>query len=284
MPEKYLDKEGLAYLWSKIPKEQVWVGSTEPTGDQSVWIDPSGSETEGLATKAELANKQDKLTAGTNITIDANNVISASGGSDSGSYTLPVASKDTLGGVKIDGKTIQINPYGTIYSVVPVANSIEVGGVKPDNETIQIKTDGTISVNKSQISAHNGLPAGGSYPQILIKNSSTDYDANWSNMSDLLLMAGINFGLWSRTNDLTSSDLYNAKELYIMVVDSNSNRIGQYFNFSKDEYGNDATLGNNFNSTYFYFNGDTNQPYFQYNGSQLELQNYQQLLNIFYKT
>ena len=81
MPEKYLDKNGLSHLWSKIPKEQVWVGSEEPTGDQTVWIDPTGSETAGLVTQAELANKQDKLTAGTNITIDSNNVISATSGS-----------------------------------------------------------------------------------------------------------------------------------------------------------------------------------------------------------
>ena len=89
MPEKYLDKNGLSHLWSKIPKEQVWIGSEEPTGDQTVWIDPTGSETAGLVTQAELANKQDKLTAGTNITIDSNNVISATGGG--GSYHLPVA-------------------------------------------------------------------------------------------------------------------------------------------------------------------------------------------------
>ena len=57
----------------------VWVGDTEPTGDYNVWIDPTGSETAGLATKAELANKQDKLTAGDNITIDSNNIISATG-------------------------------------------------------------------------------------------------------------------------------------------------------------------------------------------------------------
>ena len=79
MPEKYLDKNGLSHLWSKIPKEQVWVGSEEPTGDQTVWIDPTGSETAGLVTQAELATKQDKLTAGTNITIDSNNIISATG-------------------------------------------------------------------------------------------------------------------------------------------------------------------------------------------------------------
>ena len=79
--------------------DEVWIGSEEPTGDQTVWIDPTGSETAGLVTQAELANKQDKLTAGTNITIDSNNVISATGGG--GSYTLPVAGQGVLGGVKI---------------------------------------------------------------------------------------------------------------------------------------------------------------------------------------
>ena len=134
--------------------DEVWIGSEEPTGDQTVWIDPTGSETAGLVTQAELANKQDKLTAGTNITIDSNNVISATGSS----YTLPKASKDTLGGVKIDDKTIKIGPYGTIYSVTPIANSVEIGGVKPDNETIKIKTDGTISVDKSKVEVSYILP------------------------------------------------------------------------------------------------------------------------------
>ena len=138
--------------------DEVWVGSEEPTGDQTVWIDPTGSETAGLVTQAELANKQDKLTAGTNITIDSNNVISATGGS----YTLPKASKDTLGGVKIDDKTIKINPYGTIYSVPQIANSIEIGGVKPDNETIKIKTDGTIFVDKSKVEVSYTLPVASS--------------------------------------------------------------------------------------------------------------------------
>lgn len=103
MPEKYLDKNGLSHLWSKIPKEQVWVGSEEPTGDQTVWIDPTGSETAGLVTQAELANKQDKLTAGTNITIDSNNVISASGSGGGGSsYTFTDGLTETDGVVKWD--------------------------------------------------------------------------------------------------------------------------------------------------------------------------------------
>ena len=102
MPEKYLDKNGLSYLWSKIPKEQVWVGSEEPTGDQTVWIDPTGSETAGLVTQAELANKQDKLTAGDNITIDSNNVISATGSGGGSSYTFTDGLTETDGVVKWD--------------------------------------------------------------------------------------------------------------------------------------------------------------------------------------
>ena len=134
--------------------DEVWIGSEEPTGDQTVWIDPTGSETAGLVTQAELANKQDKLTAGTNITIDSNNVISATGSS----YTLPKASKDTLGGVKIDDKTIKIGPYGTIYSVTPIANSVEIGGVRPDDKTIKIDQYGTISVDPSQVEVSYTLP------------------------------------------------------------------------------------------------------------------------------
>ena len=151
MPEKYLDKNGLSHLWSKIPKEQVWIGSEEPTGDQTVWIDPTGSETAGLVTQAELANKQDKLTAGANITIDSNNVISATGGG--GSYTLPVARQGVLGGVKIesslasrsDGVPVRMDNDNYLYIGIPT--SIDPGVIKPDNTTITMTSDGTISAS-----------------------------------------------------------------------------------------------------------------------------------------
>ena len=152
MPEKYLDKNGLSHLWSKIPKEQVWVGSEEPTGDQTVWIDPTGSETAGLVTQAELANKQDKLTAGTNITIDSNNVISATGGSG-GSYTLPVAGLGVLGGVKIesslasrsDGVPVRMDDNNYLYIGIPTPN--DPGVMKPDGTTITMTSNGTISAS-----------------------------------------------------------------------------------------------------------------------------------------
>lgn len=114
--------------------DEVWIGSEEPTGDQTVWIDPTGSETAGLVTQAELANKQDKLTAGDNITIDSNNVISATGGSG-GSYTLPVANSYTLGGVKIEnigrvaklGRYVEMDKENKLY--VPIPNGLNDPGV-----------------------------------------------------------------------------------------------------------------------------------------------------------
>lgn len=64
--------------------------------------------------------------------------------------TLPVASQDTLGGVKIDGTTITINEDGIISGVsayeLPVATDTTLGGVKIDNDTIKIN-DGTISAD-----------------------------------------------------------------------------------------------------------------------------------------
>lgn len=72
-----------------------------------------------------LNNKQDKLTAGTNITIDANNVISASGG------TIAPASKTNLGGVYM----------------FEDADSFQIWNKDPQNTTPTIETnpDGSLS-------------------------------------------------------------------------------------------------------------------------------------------
>ena len=81
-------------------KDTVWMGSEEPSADYNIWIDPNGTSTDELATKKDLENKQDKLTAGANITIDSNNVISASGGGSS--YTFTDGLTETDGVVKWD--------------------------------------------------------------------------------------------------------------------------------------------------------------------------------------
>ena len=115
----------------------VWVGDTEPTGDYNVWIDPTGSETAGLATKAELASKQDKLTPGDNITIDSNNIISATGLVTQAELANK-QDKLTAG----DNITIENNVISA--SAPPTATTSTLGLVKPDGTSITI-TDGVIS-------------------------------------------------------------------------------------------------------------------------------------------
>ena len=278
---------------------------------------PTIPSVEGLASTQyvdeKVATKQDTLTAGNNITIE-NGVISATGGSGGGSYTLPVADYDTLGGVKAkqtesdknygvvyidsearlrvpiarqgvgknagivlpvngqfrvenngdmflrpadnniiggvkpDGTTTTVDTDGTIHAVMPepytlpTATTTTLGGVKPDGNMITITKDGTISVDKSKISASNGLPSGGWYPQILMKNSNNNYDSTWSNISDVLAMAGISIGGggsdWQVTTSTSESNLYNAKEVVIFWQDSNYNRHQSYLNVGCDYYGN----------------------------------------------
>lgn len=115
----------------------VWVGDTEPTGDYNVWIDPTGSETAGLVTQAELATKQDKLTAGDNITIDGNNIISASGLVTQAELANK-QDKLTAG----DNITIENNVISA--SAPPTATTSTLGLVKPDGTSITI-ADGVIS-------------------------------------------------------------------------------------------------------------------------------------------
>ena len=153
-----------------------------------------------------------------------------------------------IGGVKPDGTTTTTDEDGTIHAVMPepytlpTATTTTLGGVKPDGNMITITKDGTISVDKSKISASNGLPSGGWYPQILMKNSNNNYDSTWSNISDVLAMAGISIGGggsdWQVTTSTSESNLYNAKEVVIFWQDSNYNRHQSYLNVGCDYYGN----------------------------------------------
>ena len=312
--------EGLAstqYVDNKV--SEIVVPSLEGYATEQ-WVEGKGYLTQhqslaDYATKSELATKQDTLTAGSNITIE-NGVISATGGSGGGSYTLPVADYDTLGGVKAkqtdadkeygivyidsdarlrvpiayqgasrnagivlpvnghfkvdddghmyllppsfdniggvkpDGTTTTVDTDGTIHAVMPepytlpTASTTTLGGVKVDDDVIRINENGTLYVDKTKISASNGLPSGGWYPQILMKNSSNNYDSTWSNISDVLAMAGISIGGggsdWYVTTSTSESNLYNAKEVVIFWQDSNYSRHQSYLNVGCDYSGNSS--------------------------------------------
>ena len=177
--------EGLAstqYVDEKV--SEIVVPSLDGYATEQ-WVEGKGYLTQhqslaDYATKSELATKQDTLTAGNNITIE-NGVISATGGSGGGSYTLPVANKNTLGGVKVihnsilnsdDGNKVLMDdnnrlfipyasPLGDVGLVGFNTNYFDIDGlkrlstkkatitnlgvVKPDGTTINIDDNGVIS-------------------------------------------------------------------------------------------------------------------------------------------
>ena len=108
----------------------------------------------------DLNNKQDKLIAGDNITIE-NNVISAAGGQ----YELPIATRNTLGGVII-GNGVNITDAGVLSCDIAGVSPITVAREVPSNrflvgvlnatkshkgvvkigDGLNVSNDGTISV------------------------------------------------------------------------------------------------------------------------------------------
>ena len=280
MPEKYLDKNGLTHLWSKIPKEQVWVGSEEPTGDQTVWIDPTGSETAGLVTQAELANKQDKLTAGDNITIDSNNVISASGGGSSGgasgyafssTQTLTDEDKAHLKEIISNKEINMVIDDLTVVRKLNIGNKRAFVVINYNGATSNQVLIYAIDINSSFEIISSKFSLFMSY--YLVGNSSaTNGDIITSeNLSQYL-------SPWNATTDTSYSDLYNAKELMIKLEMSAGGFVFFYGYFPEG-------LGNN--REFFLLPNSTSvsDGYFQYNGSSIEIYNTSYSINtIYYKT
>ena len=65
-------------------------------------------------------------------------------------YSLPKATTSILGGVKVDGTSITVDPDGTIHGsnqyTLPIATTSVIGGVRPDGTTITINSStGVIS-------------------------------------------------------------------------------------------------------------------------------------------
>ena len=287
MPEKYLDKNGLSHLWSKIPKEQVWVGSEEPTGDQTVWIDPTGSETTGLVTQAELANKQDKLTAGTNITIDSNNVISATGGSGGSSggvsgyafrstQTLTDADKAHLKEIYNNKNIYMTIDYLTVVRIMSLGSRWGFVVVNTNGATSNQVLVYTVNIDSSGNIASNTFTLFMSY-YLAGNNSALNGDIITSeNWSQYITAGG---GDWNSTTDNTYSDLYNAKELIIKLI-GNTSAILFFYGYFPDGLGNNT--GN-----YYLLPGSTSvsSGYLQYNGSSLDVWNSTTTIDtIYYKT
>ena len=258
----------------------VYIGDTEPTGDYNVWIDPNGSETAGLATKAELANKQDKLTAGTNITIDSNNVISASGGGSSGGVSgYAFISTQTLTDEdKAHLKEIILNEeINMVIDGLTVVRKLNIGNKKA---FVVINYNGAAS-NQVLIYA---IDINNSFEIISSKFSlfMSYYLVGNSSVLNGDIITSENLSQyvspWNTTTDSSYSDLYNAKELMIKF-ETNIGGFVFFYGYFPEGLGSNREFFLLPNST------SVSNGYFQYNGSSIEIYNTPYSINtIYYKT
>ena len=138
----------------KVNSPTANVGITD--AEYNISLNPD-VEADIFATKTELSAVENKIPAEyvksaavadnkLTLTKQDNTVVEFEGG---GSYTLPVASTTTLGGVKPDETTTTVDEDGTIHAhaTTPIATTTTIGSVKPDGTTITIDSNGVITAN-----------------------------------------------------------------------------------------------------------------------------------------
>lgn len=149
----------------------------------------------GLSTLANeiLAHFQKKLTAGTNITIDANNVISATGGTDTGATSITTSgSGNAVTSARYDPTTRQITltKGSTFLKTAPVTSVATLtGAVTASNLLAKLITN--LSLNGNNCVNGNYLKTLVSYARFVSNGS-----VKW----------GIEFGTYGNT----SSDIQTA--------------------------------------------------------------------------
>ena len=224
--------------------DEVWIGSEEPTGDQTVWIDPTGSETAGLVTQAELANKQDKLTAGTNITIDSNNVISATQPTktseltnDSGFITNEYHDPDKQNKL-VAGDNITIADDGTISASHPAQY---VNGANATENTLNLYFNNGTSVTFTPTGGSGG--GSGGVSGYAFSSTQTLTDADKARLKEIY----INKNIYMTIDNLTVVRImsFGAKRGFI-VINTNGATSNQVLVYTVDLDGSGNVTSNTF--------------------------------------
>ena len=212
--------------YAKLNKIVINGNGTKFLGDNGEYIDVTtlfdqdqfGKDANGLIningyhTHENQTDVLDKFTVDESGTLCFNNEAISS-------YSLPTASVDILGGVKIDGSTITIDDDGTIHGAntyeLPTASDTVLGGVKIDNDTIKIN-DGVISADViGNWSAGTSYPVGYFviYDNKLYECISANNDSEWN--EEHWNSIGSNNSTGTTINNWTSSADYSVDDLVI---------------------------------------------------------------------
>ena len=316
IPEKYtINQTIVSTSWDDIEGKPKFAKVAETGNYNDLNNKPEIPSIDGLATKEELNAKQDKLTAGNNITIVDNVISSTASGGGSGP-------ENYLVGASVEGNNLSLIPNkGQLIKFTPVGNynfSSTQTFSDEEKSVIQDAFNGkiNISINRLSVIRMFSYPGdkwafvvintnGATENQVLIYVVSHDANQNVTSNSFSLLTSYYMIGAssqstgniltsdnysdytkWILADSVSDSNLANAKELFILwkYQFGGNQYIPQYYNFSTNL--DDNSQGTFLNYIYQYFsieysNGSTS---WTYNGSEIIPPSNISIQKIYYKT
>lgn len=213
-----LQKNVLLKLLNSLTSEQIEkVETIKVDEDGKLFLDNAGKyRTVTLNDISDLNDGVDDIINA--FTVDDDGQLLFNGQSISDKYELPVATSNTLGGVKVDGNTITIDENGIISGAstyeLPVASDTVLGGVKVDNDTIKIN-DGVISADViGNWSAGISYPVGyfvvydnALYQCIIANNDDVWTESNWTPIGSNSSETGMTINNWTANTEYAVGNL-----------------------------------------------------------------------------
>ena len=317
---KIINGSGLSELSSQIKSyvnskivDEVYVGDTAPTDPKAkLWVDTSAEPSNNSYTKSEidtkLTQKQDTLTPGDNITI-VNGVISstASGSAEPDAYIKDASvSGNTLTLTKKDDTNVVFTPTGGSSDIKSYSFSTgsltaeEIANLQycVDNPTKVIFTINDIRIQNMYnsgirwyffgISYQGGNIQGFSYYIAGTSVAITGTSLSPKQIGDMIITQSViqNYlSSWQVAYSLDDSNLYNARELAILLENSDGKCFSSYYNLSCsfDSAWDSGGLGMYANKNFYLQTTEGGYQLWYYDGNQIHI-NLSNNYRIYYKT
>ena len=305
----------------KDGSDQVYVGADEPTDERvKLWIDTDATPPSKNVSWDEIENKPEipapytLPTASTStlggVKVDGNTitiadgVISSVGSAEPDAYikdasvsgnTLTLTKKDNTNVVFTSSMNKQEIHYQTNVKITKEQKA-QIQKIKENPNDYDMFINDIKIIRITKIGAPVYYFGFADSPEDMrVDKFIIDYDGKFvyrgsgdiiteDNWQNYITVGG---GDWNYTNDIWDSNLYNAKEL-IFVMGNSSSNIGSsaqcYYNFSKDSAGGETTLGGSFTNCRYYLKTESDNIYWEYTGSAMNVYNASESYYFLYKT
>lgn len=153
--------------------------------------------------------------------IDTVNELVDGGG---GGYTLPIATTETLGGVKVDGTTITANGDGVISAIGGGGGSVETLNWTKVDTTVAIPALMDVVVNKTWLVSSSNFGISGTHKGLMLESNYFEPTGNaLAKNNSLSLDVHLTDGRWYPIGNLTTTSdneligaIFNRLRLYVV--------------------------------------------------------------------